>query len=200
MRNTLLTMWFVSKNSMCMQPLAVEGGIHSPLYVFTMHQVRGVSLPPTYYPSFSSVSLARVPMNQQDESDSLVQQTIYRCCVCSREIPARKVRTCRNPACLQTLCSTGCGILHNWSSCPSAREVEARSNTIRRQAQYESNGGKFWKERGNPQENFGKLSRGAEGAGRRYDFIQRRRRRSRSGLRGDTNVYDMASHTHIPTT
>ena len=165
-----------------------------------MHQVREVSLPPNYYPSFPSVSLARVPMDQQGESDRLVQQTIYRCCVCSREIPARKVRTCRNPACLQTLCSTWCGILHNWSICPSAREVEARSNTIRRQAQYEPNGGEFWKERGNPQENLGKLSRGSEGAGRRYDFIQRRRRRSRSGLRGDTNVYDIASHAHIPTT
>ena len=176
------------------------GAYFPPLFCgFTVPQVRRVP-PPTGALRFQVLSMARVPMNQQFETDDIIQETILRCCVCSRAIPVQEVRVCRNPTCLQTLCSTWCGILHNRSICPSAEEVEARSNTIRRQVQYESNGGKFWKERGNPQENLGKLSRGSEGAGRRYDSIQRRRRRSRSGLRGDTNVYDMASHTHIPTT
>ena len=145
--------------------------------------------PPTGAHRFQVLSMARVPMNQQFETDDIIQQTILRCCVCSRAIPVQEVRACRNPTCLQTLCSTWCGILHNRSICPSAEEVEARSNTIRRQTRYKLDGGNFWQARGQNKT-----------AGRGHDLIQRRHHRSRSGVRGDTNMHDMATHAHIPTT
>ena len=185
-----MTMWLGSKTRMYVQLLSGGGSVLFPLSVHALRSRFGGSPPPpTGAHRFQVLSMARVPMNQQFETDDIIQQTILRCCVCSRAIPVQEVRTCRNPTCLQTLCSTWCGILHNRSICPSADEIEARSNTIRRQTRYKLDGGNFWQARGQNKT-----------AGRGHDLIQRRHHRSRSGVRGDTNMHDMATHAHIPTT
>ena len=81
--------------------------------------------------------MAQVTMSADLETEDLVEQYKYRCCVCDRVTTTAKIRTCRNPTCLQTLCSTWCSILHNKRICPTHREIKARADTICRYIGYE---------------------------------------------------------------
>ena len=130
----------------------------------------------------SLTNLAQVSMNLELEAESSVKQYTYRCCVCNKAVTTARIRTCRNPTCLQSFCSTWCGVLHNRSNCPTAKEVAARSDTIRRQIEHERVG------REQSPAHWGKE-------------VDRRDRvhRSRSGLRSTTLHTVLALHTHSPT-
>ena len=114
---------------------------------------------------------AQVPMDQEAISEGTTQHFTYRCWVCDKSVLPAQVRSCRNPACLQTLCSVWCGIVHNRRICPSDAEIQARSDTIRKQAQLDLDGGEH---------------RPCKGIRGRRDPARGRVQRSRSRFRGTT--------------
>ena len=126
--------------------------------------------------------MAQVTMNTDLETEDLVEQFKYRCCVCGRVTTTEKIRTCRNPTCLQTLCSTWCSILHNKRTCPTASEIRARVDTIYKHIGYEQD------RRGrSPAQGDQKGGRGGQ---------PRNVHRSRSGLRNPAPHASLASYTH----
>ena len=134
-------------------------------------------------PLFFVIAIAaQVPMDQEAISEGTTQHRTLRCCVCDKSVPPARVRTCRNPACLQTLCSVWCGIVHNRCVCPSDAEIKACSYTIKKQAQLDLDGGK---------------RRPCKGVRGRNDPTRGRAHRSRSRFRGTTLHPNMVLHTHV---
>ena len=126
--------------------------------------------------------MAQVTMSADLETEDLVEQYKYRCCVCGRVTTTAKIRTCRNPTCLQTLCSTWCSILHNKRICPTHREIKARADTICKYIGYEQGRRGRSPEQGRQE--------GGGGCQPRTDH------RSRSGLRNQALHASLAPYTH----
>ena len=124
-------------------------------------------------------------MDQQATAEGAIQQYALECCVCSGSVKTNRARTCRNPTCLQTLCSVRCGIVHNWHDCPSDKEIKARVTTILNQAHSGSDG---------------RRHQLCEGVWWCDEPTKRDVHRSRPSFRSATPHPYVVSHTHVSTT